>query len=84
MKALLQAVSELHEAELYDDLKFYVAFHLEEHLLDDELVESEQALLFKLIGDAHFQTDCFFQSVKVTLINYFLNNFVYFSSMNEH
>jgi hypothetical protein len=71
MKALLQAVLDLHDAELYDDLKFFVTFRLEEHLLDDELEEGEQALLFKLIGDAHYHTDCFFQSVKVENVSNF-------------
>lgn len=70
MKGLLQACLDLHEAELYDDLKFYVVFHFEEHLLDDELEESEQALLFKLIGDAHYHTDCFFQSAKVSKLGF--------------
>lgn len=65
MKSLLQAVQDLSSAELYDDLNFLVALRLEEHLLDDELAENEQALLFKLVGDAHYHTECYFQSIKV-------------------
>jgi hypothetical protein len=64
MRSLFQAVQDLHSAELYDDLKFLVSLQLEEHLLD-ELDEIQQALLFKMIGDSYFHTDCFFQSIKV-------------------
>lgn len=69
MKALLQAVKDLHDAELYDDLKFFVSLRLEEHLLDEELEENEQALLYKLIADAFYETNSYFQSIKVNKSN---------------
>ncbi|KAI6176058.1 Anaphase-promoting complex subunit 7 [Aphelenchoides bicaudatus] len=33
-------------------------------MLDDELESREQAMLFKLIGDSYYFTDCFYQSIK--------------------
>lgn len=68
MRSLFQAITDLHSAELYDDLKFYCELRLEEHLLDDELNENEQALLFKMIGDANFHTHCVFKCRKVHLV----------------
>ena len=79
MKSLLQAVQDLHSAELFDDLIFFVSLRLEDRLLDDQLSEGDQALLFKLIGDANFHIENYFQCIKVShLLMYWFGVFQYF------
>jgi hypothetical protein len=66
MTEFLKAIKSLHESELYDDLIFFVSLQLPDIQVENELDTLDEALLWKLIGDAHLHTDSFFQAVVVS------------------
>lgn len=77
---LIQVVKDLFEKELFEDLIFYVELHLEPHNLEDELEKNEIVMLWKYVGDAHYQLDQYNPAVRVSvLINN--NNIIYFFSV---
>ena len=63
---LFDAVKQLYEYELFDDLLVFVELNLEEHKLSNMFSESEQAYIYFYIADAHFQSGNFEQSSKVS------------------